>query len=384
MKILLIDYFCFLYNNKDMKVNFWNYLFLILIFVRCAPQEYFLAEVNNPVFQPNVCFYGYEDLTSPKFGHLKEKYQLDTIFHGEKDELKRILLLRHWIKRVIKIEDFGEPYPGDGYVERILDEALGGVGFHCGHFSKVQNGVMNAYGYVTRNIGAGPGVQGGPDGHHGVNEIWLNSCKKWFLSDAKYDHHFEKNGIPLSALEIRDEYLKNKAADIVMVYGPDRIPVDLNQETGMTKERHAQTYTWVEHLAYNDLFTVWPCYKELLLIYDDEYARTHTWIWDGKPHWTYAKPGYVRKIGDRHAIEWTANTIRSKVLITGSHAVVELISDTPNFLEYQVRDTPEGEWRKVESPCQFDLTRKKHEFSFRVLNLAHVTGPEHKVIVESK
>ena len=42
----------------------------------------------------------------------------------------------------------------------------------------VQNGILNAYGYVTRPLGAGPGVEGGPDGHHGINEVWLNDHQK--------------------------------------------------------------------------------------------------------------------------------------------------------------------------------------------------------------
>lgn len=34
-----------------------------------------------------------------------------------------------------------------------------------------------------------------------------------------------QNGIPLFALEIREEYLKNQAADIVKVKGTERMPV---------------------------------------------------------------------------------------------------------------------------------------------------------------
>ena len=167
----------------------------------CNNPEYALGEVDNPRFKPKVEFQGYENLNHPGFQHLKEKYQLDTIFHGETDEFKRILMLRNWIRSVVSIDDHGDPYPGGGYVEGILDAALEGQGFHCGHFMKVQNGIMNAYGYVSRTLGAGPGVKDGPDGHHGINEIWLNDYQKWFLSDAKYDHHFEKYGIPLPPLK---------------------------------------------------------------------------------------------------------------------------------------------------------------------------------------
>jgi len=350
----------------------------------CGKRQYFVVNVDNPKFIPNTVFTGSEDLTSPKFNHLIEKYQLDTIFHGETNEFKRILLLRHWIKSEIKIEDFGDPYPGGGYVEKILDAALKGQGFHCGHFLKVQNAIMNAYGYVTRTLGAGPGVKGGPDGHHGINEIWLNDYNKWFLSDAKYDHHFEKNGIPLSALEIRDEYLKNKAADIIMVKGPERIPIDVDPETGTSKERSAQTYTWVEFHGHNDMFTVWPDYKQTIIMYDDDFYRNHIWIRNGKPNWTYDHPEFLKLVQDRNAIEWTPNTIASKVTIKGNKATIELVSDTPNLKEYQMKELPSETWKKVDKQIDIKLKKKKYELVFRIMNLAGVTGPEHRVVIDSK
>ncbi len=353
-----------------------------LITISCNEKEYKIVEVNNPVYIRNTAFNYSEDLSSPKFQHLKTKYHLDTIFHGEKDDFKRMLLLRHWIKTVIKIDDHGDPYPGDGYVEGILDAALEGTGFHCGHYMKVQNGIMNAYGYVTRTLGAGPGVKGGPDGHHGINEIWLNKYNKWFLSDAKYDHHFEKNGIPLSALEIRDEYLKNKAADIVKVKGPDRTIIDKDPETGTSKERSAQTYTWIEYHTNNNMFTVWPNHETLLTVYEDDYFKNNTWIWGGNPHWAYDKPEFMIREPNRNAIEWTPNTIESKVSINGQTAHIELISDTPNLKEYQMKELPLGDWRKVENSLDVNLTDETHEFVFRIVNLANVFGPEHHVKIQ--
>jgi hypothetical protein len=365
-------------------MKFYFLLILPVVFISCSRTEYFQEEVNNPTFRPNREFYSGEDLSSPKFRHLREKYQLDTIFHGETDEFKRILLLRHWIKSVIRINDYGDPYPGGGYAEGILDAALKGQGFHCGHFMKVQNAVMNSYGYVTRTLGAGPGVMGGPDGHHGINEIWLNKYNKWFLSDAKYDHHFEKNGIPLSALEIRDEYLKNKGADIFKVKGPERIPFDIDPETGYSKEQNAQTYTWIEYHGYNNMFTVWPDYKDLLLMYKDDYFNNHTWIWDGKPHWAYAKPEFMKLVTDRDSIYWTPNTIRSKVDIKGRTAHIELNSDTPNFKEYQMKVSDEGSWINVESSFDMTLRKKSYDLVFRTVNLADVMGPEHRIVIRSK
>jgi hypothetical protein len=350
------------------------------IFLACTTKEYHQVIAENPVYIPNTAFHSYEDLSSPKFQHLINKYQLDTVFKEETEEFKRILLLRHWIKSVIKIDDFGDPYPGDGYAEGILDAALEGQGFHCGHFMTVQNAIMNAYGHVTRTLGAGPSFEGGPDGHHGINEIWLNSYNKWFLSDAKYDHHFEKDGIPLSALEVRDEYLKNKGKGLTVVDGPDRIPFEVDEETGVTKERYAMTYTWVEWHAYNDMFTNWGDYKTLMLMYEDEYFQTHTWIWDGKPHWAYGTE-YLVLEKNRDAIEWTPNVLSSTVTIEGNLANIILVSSTPNLKEYQMMESNEEKWQPVKDQVEISLKSEKHEIIFRAVNLADVPGPEHKVLI---
>lgn len=341
------------------------------------------VKTDNPEFHANTSFKSYEDLNSPRFAALKEKYQLDTIFHGEKDELKRILLLRNWIRSVISINDPG-PHPGDGTCESILDHALKGSGYHCGHFMVVQNAVMNAYGYVTRCLGAGPGGQDGKDGHHGIDEIWLNSYHKWFLSDAKYNHHFEKNGIPLSALEIREEYLKNKAADIVMVKGPARTPVEFDEEYKTSKAEFARTYTWIEWDMYSDRYTGvndTTSDRAILTMYNDDYFKNHTWIWDNKPHWAY-KTKYMNLVSDRKAIEWTPNTIESKVTIDGNKAKIVLNSNTPNLKTYQMKELPGGDWKDVSNVAEIELRKDKNELVFRTENLAEITGPEHKIIIE--
>lgn len=356
---------------------------LSIVILSCGRKQYYVADVDNPEFKENTVFLSFEDMSSPKFEALREKYQLDTVFHGEKDEFKRILLLRHWIKTVIMIEDHSKHYSGEGYAEGILDAALKGEGFHCGHFMKVQNAVMNAYGYVTRTLGAGPGVQGGPDGHHGINEIWLNDYNKWFLSDAKYDHHFEKNGIPLSVLEIRDEYIKNKAADIVKVQGPERRIIDIDPETGTSKERSAQTYTWIEWHTYNNMFTVWPDFQTMLNMYEDEYFDNNTWIWEGKTHWAY-NTDFLILIKDRGAIEWTPNTIASDVQITKDIAQIVLTSDITNLKEYQMKELASEDWNRVADTVLLNLKKDKYEMVFRTVNLIDVTGPEHEIIIDSK
>lgn len=358
----------------------------------CHNKKPLTAEMSasNPLMKKNTAFSGFEDLVSPKFRALREKYKIDTVFHGEQDEFRRMLLLRDWIRSIIHIADFEASYPGEGYPEMILDAALKGQGYHCGHYMIVQNAVMNSFGYVTRCLGAGPGVAGGPDGHHGINEVWSNKFHKWFLSDAKYNHHFEKNGIPLSALEIRDEYLKNKAADIALVKGPDRVPIEkdfvANAKGVMiahSKADFAQTYTWIEWESYNDRYTNWPesgHHVSILNMYADDYFKTHKWIWDGKPHWAYGTD-FMKLISERDAIEWTPNTIAGNVTIDGDVARVDLNSETPNLRSYQMRTMPNGEWHDISSQVDIRVATDRLEEAFRAVNLAGVSGPEYWITI---
>lgn len=356
--------------------------FLALLLLNCNSKKVFhVRAVINPKSIPNTAFLKYEDLSAPKFEALKNRYQLDTIFHGETDELKRILLLRNWIKKQININNAG-PYPGDGSPESILDEALKGHGFHCGHFMVVQNAIMNAYGYVTRCLGAGEGTPDFLEGHHGINEIWLNTYHKWFLSDAKYDYHFEKDNIPLSALEVRDAYLKNAAADITLVKGPGRIPVAIYPElNNRSKALFARIYTWISWDKYNNRYTCWPNDSSDLVMYGDAYFKSHTWIRDGKPHWAYHTK-YLHLTTDREAIEWTPNTISSKVVTEGNKARIELTSITPNLKTYQVKEMPGSCWNDVPGIVEMELKNNRNEIIFRTINIAGVTGPEHTIIID--
>ena len=346
----------------------------------CGENKYHYTATGNPEYIPNTEFISYEDLSSPRFASLKKKYQLDTIFHGEKDELKRILLLRNWIRKVIKIDNIG-PYPGDGSAESILDEAIKGHGFHCGHYSMVQEAVMNAYGYVSRFVRVDDSDPVTGEGHHAVNEIWLNTYHKWFMSDTKYNYHFEKNGIPLSALEIRAEYLKNRAADIILVKGPDRIPTEVYPELkNRSKELFARIFTWISWSKYNDEYTSYPNEHSELIVYDDDYFRSHVWMRGGKPHWAYHTI-YFDSITDRKKIEWTPNTISANIKISKDTAHIALFSSAPNLKSYQMRESPEAAWINVDSSLAFKLKKDNAQVAFRTMNLADVSGPEYHLTI---
>jgi len=134
--------------------------------------RFVVVPVDNPRYCGNEMFRAFEDSYSPRMGQLRARYGLDAVLAGETDEWQRILLLRHWIKSTIAIDnDHPTPTREDAFA--ILDAARKGGKFHCTHFSIVQHAVLNSFGYVARRLGCGPGLKD-DGGHRGVNEVWVN------------------------------------------------------------------------------------------------------------------------------------------------------------------------------------------------------------------
>jgi len=336
---------------------------------------------ENPRYCGNELFRAFENYYSPRIKQLRSRYGLDAVVAGESDEWKRILLLRHWIKSNIAIDN-ENPTQTRGDTFAILDAALKGGKFHCTHFSIVQHAVLNSFGYVTRRLGCGPGLKD-DGGHHGVNEVWVNKFSKWVLIDAKYDAHFEKNGVPLSALEIRDEIWRDGTESVIRVVGPDRSPMKPDPETGKWETR-PDTYRWCSWETDTNRFTTFPARPtSTLVVLDDEIFRNNTWYRDGKPHWAYDTPYFI-KTTRRDWIEWTPNVITSKVTIRDGRAHVFLSSCTPNFRSFQMTDEA-GAWRDCDEQVELKLeTGGTNHFNFRTVNLFGVTGPEHRVEIVSK
>jgi len=338
--------------------------------------RFVVMPVKNPQYCGNELFRAFENYYSPRIGELRTRYGLDAVVAGETDEWKRILLLRHWIKSNIAIEN-DNPTQTRGDTFAILDAALKGGKFHCTHFSIVQHAVLNSFGYVTRRLGCGPGLKD-DGGHHGVNEVWVNKFSKWVLIDAKYDAHFEKNDVPLSALEIRDEVLRDGAKSVIRMVGPDRRPMKPNSETGIWETR-PDTYRWCSWETDTNRFTTFPARPtSTLVVLDDEIFRKNTWYRDGKPHWAYDTPYFI-KTTRRDWIEWTPNVITSKVTILNGSARVFLSSCTPNFQTFQTWGD-NGIWRDCGEETDIPLESRAHKrFTFRTINIFGVAGPEHHV-----
>jgi hypothetical protein len=328
---------------------------------------------TNPELRVNELFTCYEDLRHPVFADLRKRYDIDAVVAGIDGEFARILALRHWIKAQIRIEDDNPTRTEHGTAQEILDAARAGGGFHCAHFRIVQQAVLNAYGHVTRSLGIGDGAQAQDQGrHHGVNEVWVNELCKWVVVDAKYDMHFEKGGMPLSALEIRDELLRNGAADVRRIFGPSR---ELNSaDVTKSADQSMSFYRWLSWELNTGMTSDFPNHvSSALVTIEDDYSRNNVWYRNGKPHWAYEAKFFI-PVARRSWIEWTPNVVRCDLRRQGDRASISLATCTPNFARFLMRQGS-GEWRPCGDRVVMPVAAADLELSFCSENLAGVRGP---------
>jgi hypothetical protein len=193
------------------------------------------------------------------------------------------------------------------------------------------------------------------------------------LSDAKHDVHFEKEGVPLSALEIRDELLADGGQAVRRAFGPDR---RMKQEEGVAG---IDTYRWISWELTPTLTDFPNATASGLIVYDDDFFRANIWYRDNAPHWAY-KVGFFLPVRHRSWIEWTPQIISSRVAIREDRVGITLISCTPNFQTYQMK-RDQGSWQDCPDHLDLELAASGVEATFRSVNLAGVIGPEHRVQV---
>jgi hypothetical protein len=160
-----------------------------------------------------------ESLELGRLDELRGREGLATIVSEGASEFEQVLLLKEWVASQWPA-GFPNPYPPwDAIV--ILDWIRQGVtGGFCAQYAQVMLQSLAALGMQARYVELGSTVN--PYAHF-VMEVWSNQFNKWVVIDADYNLHFERDGIPLSALEVHEALARNELAEVSVVLGTRRL-----------------------------------------------------------------------------------------------------------------------------------------------------------------
>ncbi len=329
----------------------------------------------------------HESAATPELARLRAEFDYDEYAARGETELEQMLLLKNWVFENV---DFKHNY-GLGNLRNaleILRLGRGGSTFHCSHFAAVYMQCAVSMGWTARYFF----LRNVKEEEHAVNEVWSNQLSKWIFVDVTWNVHIEKDGVPLSILEIRNEWIRNGGRDVVYVFGAganearythEDLPVersDNNAWIWWPLDDIFITYTWeVALIGRNDFFTgrvgEGDGFWDLIYVIKDSLNS-----WD--EGWSLRRR---TDVDDMRALYHDINRVDVRTEPAGGSALrVRLdafgpYNYTPNFLGFQAR-TNGGEWKTVEPDFRWDLGRGPNELEVRVVNRFGVTGPVTRVL----
>lgn len=160
----------------------------------------------------------YQPFAEPRLQALGRREGLDAVVGGTPGEFARILRLKDWLAAQWP-QGEPDPYPPWDALE-ILDWIRSGrTGGYCAQYSQVFVQALAYLGLTARYVEVG--TRENPTAHYPV-EVWSNEHDRWVLLDVDYNLHFERRGMPLSALEVHEALLRGEAGALVPVLGTVR------------------------------------------------------------------------------------------------------------------------------------------------------------------
>lgn len=321
----------------------------------------FTKFVNGRVVKPSFPFI-YQDMTDLKVRALASRIGLDAMIGESKTDLDLIVRISDWANR-----QWGHiqplPYPSWDAME-ILDKAEKGDAFWCTFKAALFVQGCNAAGLTARMLGINPFDTAA----HTVTEVYNNDLRKWMLVDPWMNCWFEKDGVPMSALEVHKN--RGKLDGVFLHFGPGGRGTELwDLKAGkIQKLQYANArisaaedpakgllnmYDDYRIVLRND-HTVHPQRKEnievdgFMVPYN---SRGGEW-WGPQLHWIdeFTPPQITcDNSGEVNDFQWPLNEVKVdlvKTSVPGAPCVIEakFSTFTPNFQRYDLtidgRDVP--------------------------------------------
>ncbi len=315
----------------------------------------------------------YQRLGEARLDELLQRERLAEHVDGETSEFARILLLKDWVAAQWPHSE-PEPYPPwDAFV--ILDWIRAGrTGGFCAQYSQVFVQSLASLGLTGRYVEIGS--RENPYAHYPV-EVWSNEYDRWVLMDVDYNLHFERDGIPLNALDVHDALLQGEAPTLTPVLGQVRTghpdPADWPLAT-------AELYYYLRfHLKADHLTYFWEApFDRLNDMVEWSDARAVPWH-ESPVSSEYPKERLtLKQTARREAPYPKLNQIHVETHVTAPATLeLRLSHNVLDFAEYQVgRGRRVEDWRPHGSDAlEWALASGENVIQIRGVNSRGIGGP---------
>jgi hypothetical protein len=339
-----------------------------------------------------LLFY-HEEKGVKELEELKALFDFDEYVAAGKTEFERMELLKRWTYDTVTYGG-AKKYMQLRNGLTILKKAVKGEVFWCNNIGAVYMQCALSMGWTSRYVF----LRNTKGESHIANDIWSNQYQKWVMMDPTWNIHIEKDGLPLSLIEIRDEWRRNDGADLVYVYGAgdnerrySKAQLPIKRDDNFLYRLWPVTVEWISFMyemaivGRNNFFSVGDGSGEHIwdLIYTikDQYNSKDE-VWEFR---RYPSPPLENLF---HPLNRVAIALRP---IQGVKGRYELSLDAfsggsyaPNFESYEYR-LDEGEWRDSrDGKILLETGPGRHRLSARVRNRFGARGAESTAELEVK
>lgn len=328
---------------------------------------------SSPLIQSEyTALFKFDSAENPKLRKLREHYRLEEVVASGRDEFEKQILLMDWVHHQFK--KFGQPTMSAKGALEILQGIERGHTFFCTQYAQLFVSAAASLGWIDRPLALRRHQDSGRGGstEHATTEIWSNQYAKWIMLDPTSNFYLEKNGVPLNAYEIRQEWFYNAGRDLVFVVGKERrkytkkdLPIFLRKfaEFGdlTIDPEELDKYGFIGYIPNSDLMDSGFDYGRMFIV-KDQLCDGTSWHQRRLPKNPATDPYFPI-----HQVTF--------VLEPSNDAVrVQLATFTPNLLEFQV-SLNGAEWRRAADT--FDWTPKAgiNRLEARAVNAFGVSGP---------
>lgn len=318
----------------------------------------------------------FDSAANPKLRQLRNLYTAEDIKGIKADEFGRQRELLHWVHD--RFKKFGRPStPAHGALE-ILKGIDDGHTFFCTQYAELLVSTAACMGWVNRPLALrrhqGANKNGGST-EHTVTEMWSNQFSKWIMFDPTSDLYVEKNGMPLNAWEIRQEWFYHDGKDLTFIVGRNHKPykkADLPVTIGQYKDFGPLTldpdepdkYGFIGYIPNTNLMDAGYDYGQMFITKDK--------LCDGTNWHTRTNP--AAPATDPY---FPIGQAALSLSIDNGKVVLGLKTMTPNFKCYQMQtDTTAGAWEETKSGAVWNVHPGSNWIRVWTVNQFGVTGPQ--------
>ena len=322
----------------------------------------------------------FDSSENPKLRELREREGLDAVAGGATAEFDRQVRLMDWVHR--RFPRFGQPSTNAQGALEIVRAIDSGHTFFCSQYAQLMVSAAASLGWVDRPLALrrhqGVNRVGGST-EHAVTEIWSNQHDKWVMLDPTSNLYVERDGVPLNAIEIRQEWFYRAGTNLVFVQGTERkrhrkadLPFLVRKLPGfgdLTLEPdELDKYGFTAFIPNTDLMDSGFDYAGMFLVKDALCDGTR-WHERNVPMDPLRDPYFP--LGET-SLELSPE---------GGAIRVTLATWTPNLRGFEFRTDP-GTWQTAGTQVLWSLHDGENRLEARTLNRLGVAGPVSVAVVD--